>query len=130
MTRFIYKILDREAYLTGVKYGGDSTFEVKIEDGGEAMLNVGNITAKLVDGVGRVKLNDVPYATLTPEVIFKDKSVLLYPIRLCCGKITLAHPEEICAALATHLLNDRERIVRIEGELLKLNDAICGKAIF
>lgn len=130
MTTFIYQIVGTKPYLTSITKGQADTLEIRIPDTDAAMLRIGNVTVKTEKGVGRVKLSALGEGVFTPEVILKDKTVLLHPIRHAIGKISLAHPERICAALGEGAYLLQKRVSEIEKELEELKIAIYGKAIF
>ena len=130
MTTFVYYIVDREPYLTSVSYERGDSFEIRIENATPAMIRVGNTVVKAEDGVGRVKLSALSSGVFTPEVIFNDKSVLLYPIRHALGKVTIANPEHICVSLGEKAYKAEVRLREVEGEIISLKDAVYGKDIF
>jgi len=130
MTTYIYNIVDREPYLISVAKGTGDTLNIQINGGENAVLRVGNISTNMTDGVGRVKLSTLGEGVFTPEVIFKDKTVRLYPIRHKTGKVSLACPEEMLAALGARSFNTEARVSATEKALQALNDAVWGKAIF
>ena len=130
MTTYIYNIVDREPYLTAAVEGSGDTLNIKIANGKNAVLRVGNISTNMTDGVGRVKLSTLGEGVFTPEVIFKDKTVRLYPIRHKNGKVSLACPDEILASLGARALDVEVRVSATEKALQALNDAVWGKAIF
>ena len=129
-TIFIYRIVERDPYLVGIDKGDQAVLEFRIPEAKCALIRVGDIAIKAEDGVGRVKLSDLPEGTFTPEVIFSDKSVWLYPIHYSLGIVSLAGVDEICAALGARAHMATERIDALENEVKKLNDAVYGKAIF
>ena len=130
MTTFTYCIKDREPYLTAQTQGHGEMLEIQIKHAAPIMIRIGNTVIKTRNGVGRVKLSALPDGVYTPEVIFNDKSILLYPIRLTLGKVTLSNVEQICAALGARSYCEAMRIDALEDEVNKLKDAICGKDIF
>ena len=130
MTTYIYTIRDRDPYLTSVKDEGYDMLTIRISDVKEAVMCIGNARIDMVDGVGRVKLSTLGEGVFTPEIIFKDKTVRLYPIHQKMGKVSLACPEEIYAALGARVLNAEVRVCEMEKELQTLKDAVWGKAIF
>ncbi|MBO5945583.1 MAG: hypothetical protein J6Q69_03145 [Clostridia bacterium] len=129
-TTFVYRIVDRDPYLVKIDKGSPDALEFHIPDTDNAILRVGDIATKMEDGVGRVKLSDLPEGKFTPEVIFSDKSVWLYPISYSLGIVSVAEVEDICAMLGARALASLGRIDALEGEVAKLNDAVYGKAIF
>ena len=129
-TTFVYRIVDRDPYLVKIDKGSPDALEFRIPDTDNAILRVGDIATKMEDGVGRVKLSDLPEGKFTPEVIFSDKSVWLYPISYSLGIVSVAEVEDICAMLGARALASLGRIDVLEGEVAKLNDAVYGKAIF
>ena len=130
MTTFIYKILGTEPYLTSIMAGQADVLEIRIADTDSALMRIGNVAVKTCEGVGRVKLSTLGEGVFTPEVIFKDKTVVLYPIRHTAGKISLACPEQISAFLGARAYDLEKRVSLAEEELQRLKDAIYGKAIF
>ncbi len=130
MTTLIYRILGSEAYLTSIMKGPTDALELRIPDTDQVLIRIGDVTAKTSEGVGRVKLSALGEGLFTPEVIFKDKTVALYPIRHTMGKISLACPEQICASLGARAHDLEKRVSKTEEELKELKDAIYGKAIF
>ena len=129
-TTFIYRLVDREPYLTEITKGNPDVLEFRITDTAGALLRVGDIAVKMEDGVGRVKLSDLQEGKYTPEVIFNDKSVWLYPISYSLGIVSVAEADGICADLGARALASLNRIDALESEVAKLNDAVYGKAIF
>lgn len=129
-TTFIYRIVDRDPYLIGIDTGSPDVLEFHIPDTEGALLRVGDIAVKMDDGVGRVKLSDLPEGKYTPEVILNDKSVWLYPISYSLGIVSVTEAEKICATLGARALISLGRIDALESEVAKLNDAVYGKAIF
>ncbi len=130
MTTIIYKIVDNEPYLTAFKEGRADSLEIRIDTPDEVTLHLGNTCVNIKNGVGRVKLSTLCDGVITPEVVFRDRSIFLYPIRLLCGKIMIAHPYEIYADLGKRAVQVRGRVQDIETELAKLKNAVYGKAIF
>jgi hypothetical protein len=130
MTTFIYNIKDHEVYLTALKYERGDSFEIRVNNASPTLIRVGNTAINAADGVGRVKLSALSDGVYTPEVIFNDKSVFLYPIRIFLGKVSIAGAEHVCAALGERSYRDRARIDALEGEVNKLKEAVYGKDIF
>ncbi len=129
-TTFVYRIVDRDPYLIEIGKGSPDMLEFRIPDTDGALLRVGDIAVKMEDGMGRVKLSDLSEGKFTPEVIFNDKSVWLYPISYSLGIVSLAEVDGICAALGARAIASLGRIDALEGDVAKLNDAVYGKAIF
>lgn len=130
MTTFIYRILGTEPYLTSIMAGQADVLEIRIADTDSALMRIGNVAVKTCEGVVRVKLSTLGEGVFTPEVIFKDKTVVLYPIRHTAGKISLAYPEQVSAFLGARAYDLEKRVSLAEEELQRLKDAIYGKAIF
>ena len=130
MTTFIYFLKDRTPYLASLNYERGDAFEIRIENATPTYIRIGNVVTNTEDGVGRVKLSSITDGVYTPEVIFNDKSILLYPIRIALGKVTIYKPEQICAALGAQAYCEAMRIDALEDEVNKLKDAIYGKEIF
>lgn len=130
MTTYSYKIIDREPYLTAISKGEKDTLEIRVLDAEDALMRIGKASAKIANGVGRVKLSALCEGVFTPEIIFKDKTVALYPIRYEMGKISLAYTEDICAILGARAYEVKMRVSEIEKQLRELEEAIRGKAIF
>ena len=130
MTTFVYYIKDRRPYLTSLTYGGGDTVEIQIKNAAPTMIRIGDAIAKVENGVGRVKLSALSDGVYTPEVIFNDMSILLYPVRLALGRAALSGTEEICAALGALAFEEGVRVDMLEDEVKKLKEAIRGKDIF
>ena len=130
MTTIIYKIIDNEAYLTEFNEGRSDILEIHVDPAEKGVLHLGDKRIELAMGMGRVKLSTLPDGVITPEVVFNDRSVFLYPMRLLCGKVMLARPYEIYSDLGRRTLEAKTRVYNIEKELEKLKDAVYGKAIF
>ena len=130
MTTFVYYIKDRKPYLTSLTYGGGDTVEIQIKNAAPTMIRIGDAIAKTENGVGRVKLSVLSDGVYTPEVIFNDMSILLYPVRLALGRTALSGTEEICAALGALAFEEGVRVDMLEDEVKRLKEAIRGKDIF
>ena len=120
MTSFVYFIKDRAPYLVSLNYERGDTLEIRIENAAPTCIRIGNTVVNMENGVGRV----------TPEVIFNDKSILLYPIRVSLGKARIYKPEEICAALGARAYLEAARVDALEDEVEMLKEAVYGKEIF
>ena len=125
-----YRIIDSDPYLTAFTEKSGDALNVYVENAEGALMRLGNICVKIENGVGRVKLSTLSEGVFTPEIVFKNKSVFLYPIRHSLGVVTLASPDEVCAALGARAYKAECRIAALEDEVKKLNDAVRGKAIF
>ena len=130
MTTFTYCIKDREPYLTAQAQGHGEVLEIQIKHAAPIMIRIGNTVIKTRNGVGRVKLSALPDGVYTPEVIFNDMSILLYPVRLALGRAALSGTEEICAVLGALAFEEGVRVDMLEDEVKKLKEAIRGKDIF
>ncbi len=130
MTSFVYFIKDRAPYLVSLNYERGDTLEIRIENAAPTYIRIGNTVVNVENGVGRVKLSALSEGVYTPEVIFNDKSVLLYPIRVSLGKVRIYKPEEICAALGARAYLEAARVDALEDEVKMLKEAVYGKEIF
>lgn len=129
-TSLTYRIKGREAYLTAITRSGADTLEVHVENADGALMRIGDISVKMDNGVGRVKLSTLKEGVFTPEIIFKDMSVLLYPISHAFGEVSLALVDEVCATLGARAYDAECRIAELENEVNDLKNAVYGKAIF
>ena len=118
---FTYRIAGRTPYLTAITKKHGEVLEIRVNDADGATVRVGEACAKIENGVGRVKFSALREGVFTPEIIFNDKSVFLYPIRYALGEVSLAEVGGICASLGAAVYSLQCRVGALEDEIKRLD---------